>query len=86
MIHRDHRAWRLTQLVFAEDTGVVAESAEQLQCLVTELERVCETSKLRLKKRKSNVVIVGREEVAYRLEVDTNGKIMKSVSFFFKYL
>ena len=33
--------WVLSQLLFADDTALVAESAEQLQCLVSEFGRVC---------------------------------------------
>merc|ERR1711888_425040 len=33
--------WILSQLLFADDTALVAESAEQLQCLVREFGRVC---------------------------------------------
>ena len=34
--------------VDADDTALEAESAEQLQCLVTEVGRVCERRKLRV--------------------------------------
>ena len=33
--------WVLCQLLFADDTALMAESAEQLQCLVNEFGRVC---------------------------------------------
>ena len=36
MIEREQRVWPHSQLLFADDTALVAESAEQLQCLVAE--------------------------------------------------
>ena len=53
------REWLLSQLLFADDTALVAESAEQLQCLVREFGRVCERRKLRVNVDKSKVMIVG---------------------------
>ena len=34
------RGWMLSQLLFADDTALVAESAEQLQCMVSEFGKV----------------------------------------------
>ena len=53
----DQREWLLNKLLLADNTALlstlVAESAQQLQCLVTELERACKCRKLKLKVEKN---------------------------------
>ena len=46
----------LSQLLFAYDTALVVESAEQLQRPVAELGRVCKRRKLRVNVEKSKVM------------------------------
>ena len=52
----------LSQLLFADDTALVAKSAELLQCLVREFGRVRKRQKLRVIVDKSKVVSVGGSE------------------------
>ena len=77
--------WMLSQLLFADDTALVAESAEQLQCLVSEFGRVCERRKLRVNVDKSKVMIVGENVDPSLLEIMLNGERMEVVTSF-KYL
>ena len=49
ILDQKHREWFLSQLLFADDALLAAESAKQLHCLVRELELVCERRKLRVK-------------------------------------
>ena len=42
------RVWCLCQVLLADETTPLAESAELLQCLLREFERVCKTEKLRI--------------------------------------
>ena len=51
--------WVVCQLLFADDTALVAESAEQQQCLVREFGRVCKRRKLRVNVDKSKVMSAG---------------------------
>ena len=46
--------FEITQLLFADDTALVADSEEKLCRLVSEFGRVCERRKLRVNKGKSN--------------------------------
>ena len=79
------REWLLSQLLFADDTALVAESAEQLQCLVREFGRVCARQKLRVNVDKSKVMIVGEDVDPSLLNIRLNGERMEVVTSF-KYL
>ena len=75
----------LSQLLFADDTALVAESAEQLQCLVREFGRVCERRKLRVNVDKSKVMCAGENVDPSLLNIMLNGERMEVVNSF-KYL
>ena len=45
--------WLLSQLLLGDNMALVAESAKQLQCLVTEFGRVCKGRKLRVNVKKA---------------------------------
>ena len=77
--------WILSQLLFADDTALVAESAEQLQCLVREFGRVCERRKLRINVDKSKVMSVGVNFEPSLPNIMLNGERMEVVNSF-KYL
>merc|ERR1712001_819488 len=77
--------WILSQLLFADDTALVAESAEQLQCLVREFGRVCERRKLRVNVEKSKVMSVGVNVETSLPNIMLNGERMEVVNSF-KYL
>ena len=77
--------WILSQLLFADDTALVAESAEQLQCLVREFGEVCERRKLRVNVDKSKIMVVGKNEDPSLLNIMLNGESMEVVNTF-KYL
>merc|ERR1712002_202066 len=77
--------WVLSQLLFADDTALVAESADQLQCLVKEFGRVCKRRKLRVNVDKSKVMSVGGIVEPPLLDIMLNSERMEVVSSF-KYL
>ena len=54
--------WEMNQLLFADDTVVVADSEKKLRQLVTEFGKVCEKRKLRVNVDKSNVIRCTRNE------------------------
>ena len=60
-------------MLFADDTALVAESAEQLQCLVREFGMVCKRRKLRVNVDKSKVMSVGESEDPAILNIIMNG-------------
>ena len=76
--------WELNQLLFADDTVVVADSERKLCQLVTEFGRVCERRKLRLNVGKSKVIRCTRNEGGARLNVILNGEALEVDHF--KYL
>ena len=85
MREEGEREWVLSQLLFADDTALVAESAEQLQCLVGEFGRVCKRRKLRVNVEKSKVMCIGGSEDPAMPDIMLNGERMEVVSSF-KYL
>ena len=61
--------WELNQLLFADDTVVVADSKRKLCQLVTEFVKVCERRKLRVNVDKGMVMGCTRNEDSARLNV-----------------
>ena len=53
LIDRNENEWEMNQLLFADDTVVVADSEEKLCRLVSEFGRVCKRRKLQVNVRKS---------------------------------
>jgi hypothetical protein len=79
------RMWVLNQLLFADDTGLGADSEDRLEQLVNEFGRVCERRKLRVNVGKSKVMRCTRNEGGDRLNVRLNGERLEDVQSF-KYL
>ena len=77
--------WEINQLLFADDTVVVADSERKLCQLVTEFGRVCERRKLRVNVGKSKVMRCTRNGAGVRLNVTLNGEVLEEVDQF-KYL
>ena len=75
----------LNQLLFADETVVVAYSERKLCQLVTEFGRVCERRKLRVNVGKSKVMRCARNEDGVILNVMLNGEAIEEVDQF-KYL
>ena len=77
--------WEMNQLLFADDTVVVADSEEKLCQLVSEFGRVCERRKLRVNVNKSKVMRCTRNQNNAGLNVMLNGEALEEVDQF-KYL
>ena len=75
----------LSQLLFADDTALVAESEDQLQCLVREFGRVCDRRKLKVNVDKSKVMKIGEDTEPVVIDIMLNGERMEVVNSF-KYL
>ena len=58
LIAGDVGKWVWSQLIFADDTALVAEPVDQLQCLVSEFGRMCEWRKLQVAVDKSKVMYI----------------------------
>ena len=85
LVDGNDNEWELNQLLFADDTVVVADSERKLCQLVTEFGRVCERRKLRVNVGKSKVMRCTRNEDGARLNVMLNGEALEEVDQF-KYL
>ena len=79
------REWEVSQLLFADDTALVADSEERLQRLVDEFGVVCERRKLKVNVGKSKVMVCSRGGGRAGLNVRLNGDVLEEVESF-KYL
>ena len=77
--------WEVSQLLFADDTALVASTEERLQRLVNEFGVVCEKRKLRVNIGKSKVMVCSRQGGRAELNVRLNGEVLEEVETF-KYL
>ena len=63
LVEEDGRRWELSQLLFADDTVLMADAEEKLCQIVSEFGKVCERRKLRVNVDKSNVMRCNRNGV-----------------------
>ena len=84
LVDGNDNGWELNQLLFADDTLVVAGSERKLCQFVTEFGRVCERRKLQVNVGKSKMRCT-RNEDGDRLNVMLNGEALEEVDQF-KYL
>ena len=69
----------INQLLFAEDTALVADSEDKLCRLVSEFGRICERRKLRVNIGKSKVMRCSRYDNGGRMQVILNGEPFEEV-------
>ena len=77
--------FEINQLLFTDDTALVADSEDKLCRLVSEFGRVCERRKLRVNVGKSKVMRCSRYGNGDRIHVVLNGEPLEEVDCF-KYL
>ena len=77
--------FKINQLLFADDTALVADSEEKLCRLVSEFGRVCKRRKLRVNVGKSKVMRCSRYGNGVGMHVILNGEPLEEVDCF-KYL
>ena len=82
LIGADGGAYELSQLLFADDTALVADSEEKLCRLVTEFGRVCERRKLRVNINKSKVMSCVRNGNVGGMNVKLNGEMLEEEESF----
>jgi len=75
-------SWQVSQLLFADDTALVADSEEKLRRLVVEFGIVCERRKLRVNVGKSKVMRCSRNGVVGTLDIRLNGEVLEEVESF----
>ena len=79
---RDGQEWEVSQLLFADDTALVAVTEEKLQRLVEEFGVVCERRKLKVNVGKSKVMVCSRERQRTELRVRLKGELLEEVESF----
>ena len=79
LVYGNDSEWELNQLLFVDDTVVVADSEKKLCQLVTEFGRVCERRMLRVNVGKSKVMRCTRNEDGEALEEVDQFKYLGSV-------
>ena len=77
--------FEINQLLFADDTALVADWEDKLCRLVSDFDRVCEKRKLRVNVSKSKVMRCSKYGNGGRVHVILNGKPLEEVDCF-KYL
>jgi len=82
MVYGGERKWEVSQLLFADDTALVADSKEKLQSLVTELGRVCDRRKLKVNVAKSKVMRCSRDGGIGGADIVLNGERLEQVAEF----
>ena len=75
----------VSMLLFADDTVLVSDSRDKLQCLVEKFSRACTSRGLGVNVDKSKVMKVSRSENGQKLNIKMNGKALEQVQNF-KYL
>ena len=81
LVDGNENEWELNQLLFVDDTVVVADSQRKPCQLVTESGRVCERRKLQVNVDKSKVMRCTRNEDGARLNVMLRGCWSKKSTF-----
>ena len=71
--------FEINQLLFADDTALVADSAEKFCRLVSEFGRTCERRKLRVNVGKSQIMRCSRYGNGGRMHVIRNGEPLEEV-------
>ena len=85
LLSKNGGRFEINQLLFADDTALVADSEEKLCSLVSEFGRVCERRKLRVNLGKSKVMRCSRYGNGDRMHVILNSEPLEEVDCF-KYL
>ncbi len=84
LVNADGREWNLSQLLFADDTALVADSEGRMRQL-KEFGRMCKRRKLKVNESKSKVMKCSRLVDGKRINVALKGVVFEEVECF-KYL
>ncbi len=82
LVNADGREWNLSQLLFADDTALVADSEGRLRKLVEEFGRMCKRRKLKVNGSKSKVMRCMRLVDGRRMNVALDGEVLEKVECF----
>src|SRR5271154_5122645 len=73
----------ITELMFADDVALLAETPEKLQTQLDRFERACAAAGMKISHSKSEIMLISRNQ--RNVEIKIQGKILKQVEKF-KYL
>ncbi len=82
LVNTDGREWNLSQLLFAGDTALVADSEGRSRQLVEEFGRVCKRRKLKVNGSNSKVTKCTRLVDGRKMNVALNGEVLEEVECF----
>ncbi len=82
LVNADSREWNLSQLLFADDTALVADSEGRLRQLVEEFGRVCKRRKVKVNGSKSKGMKCMRLGDGRRMNVTLDGEVLEEVELF----
>ena len=85
LVGTDEEKWEVSQLLFADDTVLVADSKKKWERLVEEFGRVCRRRKLNLNVAKSKVMRIKRDSMVGETNIMMDGEALEKVAVF-KYL
>ena len=85
LVDEEGGEWAINQVLFADDTALVADSEAGLGRLVEEFDRVCRRRKLKVNVGKSKVMRCSKEVGGRQLNIVLNGERLEEVDSF-KYL
>ena len=77
--------WEVSQLLFADDMVLVADSKKKLERLVEELDKVCRRRKLKVNLCKRKVIRCSRDGMVGEMNIMMDGEVFEEVAVF-KYL
>ena len=82
MIDRDQKDWVFSKLLLANDSAMVGESAEQINCSVADLGMLCNGRKVKIIVAYCKLIVVTREGVAPEVKVEVIWQTMEIVNSF----
>ena len=86
MRYEDEGSWEIKQFLYADDTVLVVETREHLQHIVSEFERACDSTGLKINVGKSKVLTIKKHRMESCEKVTVNGQEMQEVVDKFNYL
>ena len=82
LVDKNGVKWIMSQLLYADDTTLVAESEENLQHLVNQFEKACARRKLKVNSNKSKVMVCSTVTNQGVAKIQLNGEILEEVNSF----
>ena len=79
LVGTDEEKWEVSQLLFADDTVLVADSKKKLERLVEEFNWVCTRKKIKVNVAKSKVMRSASDSIAGEMNIMMDGRVLEEV-------